>query len=160
MFVHSEHNYLSTTFIYPSDQGITTNENTPKPEKVSSTSTVIWYIEITNAATRTIVATVSIEFSYVQTHRGHPYKEKHQIQPGTYISNIFTRIWFGYYNSMLIPLSVLRPFGIILLSPRPCFAHSESCLSHKVCQPNLIKLVTTYLTPKLRLRLHISIEIR
>ena len=58
---------------------------------------------------------------------------------------------------MLIPPSVLHPSGIILLSPCPCFARSASCLSHKVIQPNLIKLVMTYFTPQWRLRLYISI---
>ena len=58
---------------------------------------------------------------------------------------------------MLIPPSVLRSFGIILLSPRPCFTRLASCLSHKDFQPNLIQLVMAYFTPKWRLSLHISI---
>ena len=60
-------------------------------------------------------------------------------------------------SKLLIPPSVIRPFGIILLSPSPFFASLESCLSHKFSQPKLIKLVTTYFTPQLCVGLYIRI---
>ena len=93
-------------------------------------------------------------------HTKHQSPDHHRLMRSTYLhpteqlaNTVIALLLRGCVN----PPVRASPFRIILLSPFPCFAGSVSCLSHKVCQPNLIKLVTTYFKPTCSLRLHISI---